>query len=98
MNTNFLVSYFGFVLLFSLLSVLVEKMLIFKGYIRGKTIWLMISSFIVAIFKQADSWNSLYIYILFAAIGVPLIINRYDLSITISKGKWWWKSEQDNKN
>lgn len=93
MNPDFLFSILGSWVLFSLLSAFVERVLIVKGYIRGNTIWLIIGSLILAIFKQADFKNSLYVYILFAAIAIPLLINRYDLSITIKKGKWWWKTD-----
>ncbi len=96
MEMNFLLSTVGFWLLFSFLSYLGEKVLVIKGYVRGSTFGLIVISFFLALFRQADPTRSLIVYILLALIVSPLVINRYDLSLTINKGKWWWKSDDNN--
>ena len=95
---NFLLTSFWIGLLFSLLAVLVERLLIIYGYTRGNTVGLVIGSFILAIFKQLVNPNdSLYASVLFAVIAGPMALNRDDLANTLRKGRWWWKAEDDSK-
>lgn len=97
MMVDFIISVLGFAFLFLSLSFFAERVLVKSGYVRGNTLWLIPSSFILAIYKQVDFRNPLYVYILMALIAIPLIVNRYDMSLTIKQGKWWWKSEHNKK-
>lgn len=94
---DFIISVLGFAFLFLFLSFLTERLLVKSGYVRGSKFALVLCSFILAIYKQVDFRNPLYVYILIALIATPLVVNRYDLSLTIEKGKWWWKSEDNKK-
>ena len=96
---NLLLTTFWNGLVFSLLAVLVERLLIIYGYARGNTISLVVGSFILAIFKQLVNPNDLlYTYVLFAVIAGPMALNRDDLANTFRKGRWWWKSENHSKS
>ena len=90
----FLLTVFGVGAVFSLLATLFERIIIINGLARGNTIGVIITSFVFAAFKQVlDADGSLLLYGLFIVIVGPVAANRYDLSMTISRGRWWWKSE-----
>jgi hypothetical protein len=42
--------------------------------------------------------GSLLLYILFAMFIGPIAVNRSDLVITMRKGKWWWKSQNEDQH
>jgi hypothetical protein len=98
MNTsNFLFTTFGIGLVFSLLAVLVERILIITGFVRGNTVGLILASFLLVVLKQLLVYNSsLYIFGLFIIVAGPIGANRYDLANTIRKGRWWWKTNNHN--
>lgn len=81
-------------LLFSLLSVLAERLLIISGLTRGNKIGVVIVAFTLAILKQLLNYDApLYIYGLVIIIVGPLSVNRADLTVTLRQGRWWWKTE-----
>ena len=82
-------------ILFSLLATLSERVLIMNGIARGNTIGLIIAAFILAVFKTFDYSNSIYGYICFIMIVGPIGANRLDITTTIQKGRWWWKSNNN---
>ena len=82
----------GYWIFFSALSFLGERLLVKMGIVRGNILWLILASFFLALIQQINHNYSIFFFFFIALIAIPLSINRYDLSITISKGKWWWKS------
>lgn len=100
MNTFLLLSAIGYGLLFSLFAVLTERLLIIYGFVRGSTIMLAIASFVmIFIFRVLiDSNSSFYTYGLIIILALPIGANRYDISASIKKGRWWWKSENNKKD
>ena len=80
-------------------SILVERFLIFLGITRGNTILLLIATIILALLEQIIFYfhPSFLIGLLIVLIG-PIGANRYDITITFQKGRWWWKSENKSRN
>ena len=94
--TKFLLNILANGIMLSLLAVLVERLLIWGGFVRGNTIFVALLSLIFAVvFIFIDygdiSWSSA----LFVVIVGPMGMNRYDLAETSYKGRWWWKSEDE---
>ncbi|HEY3312131.1 MAG TPA: hypothetical protein VGK00_10875 [Anaerolineales bacterium] len=88
-----------FGVLFALLAVLFERILIFAGLTRGNTLGLaVVAFFLTAFYKVLDYRGFPYAYGLFIVLIGPIVANRYDLTNTFSKGRWWWKSENDSKD
>lgn len=89
------------ILTLMVLSVFFERLLIKFGFFRGNTLLLIIFS-IILISLMNFIWlgnipdNTLIIYIFAIVFVFPLSANRYDLMGTFTKGRWWWKSE-DNR-
>jgi hypothetical protein len=97
--THFILTTFGIGLIFSVISVLVERLLIIKGFTRGNTVGLIVASFLLIIFKQLLDYNgSFFYYGLFIIVAGPIGVNRDDLTNTIKKGRWWWLSENKSKD
>lgn len=96
--TNFILITIVFGVAVSVLSVLAERLLISNGFTRGNTIGLVIATFISSVIKQLIyPSGSLFLFgLLLVVIGV-MAGNRSDLTHTMRKGKWWWKSENQNK-
>jgi hypothetical protein len=96
---TFILTTLGFGAVISLLAVLSERILIIAGLTRGNTIVLLLVSFILTILKQLIDYDgSIYIFGLFIVIAGTIASNRYDLSKTLQKGRWWWKLENDNED
>jgi len=94
---NFLVNVIAYGSLFSLLSILVERLLIISGLTRGNTIGVVIIAFTLAMLKQLLNYEApLYIYGLVIIIIGPVSVNRADLTTTLRQGPWWWKAERHN--
>lgn len=92
--TNFFILTFAFGLVVSVFSLLVERLLVIYGFTRGNTIVLGIATFISAILKQLVYPNgSLFFFGLLLVIMGVLAGNRSDLTQTIQKGRWWWRSD-----
>jgi len=82
----------GISLINTLLSVLVERIIMHFGLTRGNTLWLAIIVLFFAIMNQAVDFNqSKFLFALLLIFGFPIGANRYDLGNTLRKGKWWWK-------
>ena len=84
---------------FALLAVLSERILIISGLTRGNTLGLAIVVFLLTIFYKMLNYGDFpYIYGLFILIIGPVAANRYDLTNTLQKGRWWWRSEKEGKD
>lgn len=89
----------GFGILFALLAILSERVLIVIGLTRGNTFGLAIVTFFLTVFyKILDHSGFPYTYSIFILIIGPIAANRYDLTNTLQKGRWWWKLGNDNKD
>jgi len=95
-----LLPYFFTGLLFTFVAIIIEKYLISIGWVQGNTIFLAIAVFcfftILELIKFPASISIGWIEI-FWLLMMPLSVNRYDLSTTMSKGRWWWRSNHDEK-
>jgi len=86
----------GIAIATTLLAVLVERVLIIYGLTRGDTIWLIGATFIlVTLLQLAYPDNS--IFLLFIGFIGALSINRNDLTMSLTHGRWWWKKENQSE-
>lgn len=86
-------------LAFSLLAVIVERILIVSGIIRGNTKWLIGGTILLVFFVQLYKPNVTFLCLnLFIIVLGPIIVNRHDFVKTISRGRWWWKSENQSNH
>jgi hypothetical protein len=86
-------------IVFSIFGVVVERLLVKDGLTRGNTLGVVAGCFLIALVRQfAASERVLWLYWFAASILVPVSMNRIDLISTITKGRWWWKSENGNKD
>ncbi len=91
--TNFLIITFVFGLAVSIFAVLVERLLILNGITRGNTLGLALVAFVASVLKQLIyPAGSLLLFGLLLVIMGVMAVNRSDITQTIYKGKWWWKS------
>lgn len=96
---SFLLSTFLTGLIYAILAVFIEKILIYFGIVRGNTIGLMLVAFFSAFIIQiVDYTGSVFLYGLFIILAGPLVANRFDLIDTIMKGRWWWKSQNNDQD
>lgn len=96
---TFILTSLGFGLLLSLFAVLFERILIVMGLTRGNTIGLIIAVFLITVIKEVvDYGGSFYMVSIFIVILGPIAANRSDLTNTLKKGRWWWKSESSSKD
>ena len=94
--TKFLLTILANDIILSLIAVLVERLLIWGGFVRGSTILVALFSLgwaVVVIFINYGkvSFSSALLVIFIGSFGM----NRYDLMKTLYKGRWWWKSEEE---
>lgn len=83
----------------SLLGVLVEKLLIKNGLVRGDTIWVVLGCFFIAfVWQLVDSEGAYWLFWFAASVLAPISLNRGDFIASLTKGPWWWRSESDNKH
>jgi hypothetical protein len=83
----------------SLLAVLAERVLIKYGLIRGDTITVIIGCFFIAfVWQLVDSDGAYWFFWLAASILAPISLNRGDFIASLTKGPWWWRSENENKH
>jgi len=88
----------GITFVVSLLAILVERFLIINGFARGNTIALIVSIFFLAtLFRLAYPEPSDYLYWFLMAFIGAIGGNRYDLTMTMKHGKWWWKKENQSQ-
>jgi len=86
----------GFAIATTLLAVIVEKVFIIYGLARGDTVWLIGAIFIlVTLLQLAYPDNS--IFLLFIGFIGALSINRYDITMMLTHGRWWWKKKNQSK-
>ena len=80
----------------SLIGVLVEKVLIKYGLVRGDTISVILACFFISFVWQLVDINGATHWIFWYAAGVlaPISLNRGDFINSLTKGAWWWKSER----
>jgi hypothetical protein len=94
---SFLLPYFATGLAFMLVAVLIERLMVINGWVRGNPVLLAILVFILSVvfelvnFTNVTSLNIIEAF--FLVILAPLKLNQFDLIGTIEKGRWWWKAE-----
>jgi uncharacterized membrane protein len=97
---NFLLSLIlqtlGFAVVTTLLAFIVERAFIASGLTRGNTIWLIATTFILVTLLHLAYPDS-SISLLFIGFIGALSMNRYDLTMTMKLGKWWWKKENQSQ-
>ena len=96
----FLLPYLFTGLAVSIIAVLIERLMINIGWIRGQTVFMVIMAFIFSILLQLMKFPkpiSIDISDILLLLMMPLVVNRYDLSKTIREGRWWWKSKGDEQ-
>jgi hypothetical protein len=84
---------------FSIFGVLVERLLIRYGLVRGDTIGVIVGCFFIALVRQLVDGEQAYwwLYWFVASILAPISLNRIDLISTMTKGRWWWKESDESK-
>lgn len=96
---TFILPTLEFALIVSFLAFFFERILILTGLTRGNTIILVLGIFGASILKQFvdphDSYIALGFFIIFAG---TMAANRYDLTKTLQKGRWWWRKENENNS
>jgi hypothetical protein len=86
-------------IILSILGVLVERFLIRYGVVRGATIEVIVGCFFIAFVSQlVDSQRAYWIFWFAASILTPISLNRNDLIASVTKGRWWWKSQNENQH
>jgi hypothetical protein len=86
----------GFAVATTLLAILVERVLIIKGFTQGNTVWVLFSTFISSILAQLVNLDSpMYLFLVIVFISV-MSMNRFDLIKTSEHGRWWWKKENQS--
>lgn len=81
-------------IIFSLSGVLVERLLIRCGLVRGYTNGVILGCFFIALVKAVlDNQQVYWIYWFAASVLAPVSLNRSDIIASATKGRWWWKSE-----
>ena len=84
---------------FSILGVLFEKLLVKYGVVRGKTIWVILECFFIgAMMRIVDSEGAYLLFSFAASILIAISLNRSDLISSLEKGRWWWKSQNNNQD
>jgi hypothetical protein len=90
---------FGLSTIFCLIAILLERPLIILGYTRGRPLIVAIlvfaGNFLGMLIGQNIPFYMFELMVLF--IGI-VAANRFEFIATANKGRWWWKSENQNKN
>jgi hypothetical protein len=94
--SSFLLSSLQVGLVYSLFAILVERILVARGFVRGNIFGVIFATLTFVFMKQLIDYSvSVDIY------GIAIIIisatgaNRYDLIKTVQNGKWWWKRDSE---
>lgn len=96
---DFLLSILRIGIIYSLITILIEKILIITGLTRGNTVVLIIGTFLLVLMKQLFNYHGPLFEYGFLIIAIaPVGANRYDLAKTLERGKWWWKSENQGNH
>ena len=96
--TKFLLTILANGIMLSLAAVLVERLLIWGGFVRGSTVFVALFSLISAVVAIFINYGKVSLLLaLFVIIVGPFGVHRYDLMKTTSEGRWWWKSEDKPK-
>lgn len=96
----FLLPYLFTGLAASLAAVLIERLMIHIGWTPGNTLLTIFSVFILTVLFQLTQFPepiSFDWYLLFGLFMGLMMANRYDISTTVQKGKWWWKSKSNEQ-
>lgn len=96
---DFLLSILRIGIIYSLITILIERILIITGLTRGNTFFLVIGTVFLVLIKQLLNYHGpLFEYGLPIIAIAPVGANRYDLARTLERGRWWWKSENKSNN
>jgi hypothetical protein len=83
----------------SILGVIVERVLIKSGLVRGDTLGVIVGCFLIgSIMGLVDIGRAYLLFWLGLGVLVPVSMNRIDLFSSLTKGRWWWKSENENRS
>jgi uncharacterized membrane-anchored protein len=86
-------------IVFSIFGVVIERLLVKDGLTRGNTIGVVVGCFTIALVRQITGSEQVHwLFWLAACILVPVSMNRSDLIATLTKGRWWWKLENNIKD
>jgi hypothetical protein len=81
-------------IILSIAGVVIERLLVKHGLIRGNIIEVILGCFFIGFIMQiTDSERAYLIFWLAAGILAPISLNRIDIIVSLTKGRWWWKSE-----
>lgn len=87
-----------FTLIFSILGVLIASWMEKNGFARKDYPATIIGVFGLVLIKNILFQNvSWWLWSLVIILGIIFALNRYDLWVTMNKGRWWWKTKnRDN--
>ena len=75
-------------------GLLINDWLAKEGYIRSDRVGVIICTIVIVFIKRIWFDNiAWWLWVLAMIIGMTFGVHRGDLSATIRKGKWWWKSK-----
>ena len=95
MNIQTLIYAIGLSIFYSLLALLIERILIVFGITRGRTLIVFLLAFIGNLIGILGRYEiSFYLYELFVLFVGITAANRFDLIKTLDKGRWWWKAKE----
>jgi len=85
-------------IIFSILAILVERILVRLGLVRGNFIGLvLVLIFAIILMNTIETQSSIYLFGAFITFLSPLGVNRSDVIDTIMKGRWWWKNDKEKR-
>jgi hypothetical protein len=77
----------------SILGVAVQSLLVRAGFVRGDTFGVVIGCFLLGlVMGLADIGRAHLLFWLALGVLVPLGMNRLDFFTSLTKGRWWWRS------
>jgi hypothetical protein len=94
----FALNIFFNVLALIILGVFVEGLLIMSGLVRGDTLGVVVGCFLIGfIMSLVDFGRDYLLFWLGLVFLVPVSMNRIDIYSSLTKGRWWWKSDDKHK-
>jgi len=82
-------------IVFSILGVMLERLLIKYGLVRGYTAGVVLCSFFVSfMMRLAGGERASLPFWIAISVLIPVGLNRSDLILSLTKGRWWWKVDK----
>jgi hypothetical protein len=83
-------------ILLSIVGIATERLLVKYGLIRGSLIEIVFSCFFIGFIMQfVDSGRAYLPFWLAASILTPVSLNRGDFIASLTRGRWWWKTDNN---